>query len=180
MTWRHLPYPFRIVTLWTAVLALSQAGPVLGHDVAKLAPVVQAAYDDSVVESSIDMSACDEEGCDSASCDDSGYIGSAYPYKSPLPVPDRVGAAYITYPPFAPHEFLGPHSRTYRTEFPDGGYTKTKVSWSWRPWNQVLGRGPRVPCNPPHCFPLSNYWKLGQWGVDGRVSDAWGHGGMWR
>ena len=35
-------------------------------------------------------------------------------YPSPLPVPARVGHTYITYQPLYPHEFMYPHSRTYR------------------------------------------------------------------
>ncbi len=50
-------------------------------------------------------------------------------YVSPRPVPAWVGHTYITYPPLAPHEFLYPHHRTYRTFHDDAPPTRTSVRW---------------------------------------------------
>jgi hypothetical protein len=43
-----------------------------------------------------------------------------------------VGHTYITYPPFAPHEYLWLHSRGYYRVHPDGAYTITTIHWEHR------------------------------------------------
>lgn len=195
MTCRPLAFDPRIITLWMALSLLpAWSRPAVGAQ----------SEDDTAVESSTDEG-CTNGDCPSddgsGDCETgegcrrcrrgpkihgghSGAAGGAVnsggtrPYVAPLPVPERGGSTYITYPPVAPHEFLSPHSRVYRTDYSDGSYTKTKVSWSWRPWNQYLGCGPRVLPNPQRGINPSDYWKVGWWGVDGRL--GWGQNGMWR
>jgi len=50
-------------------------------------------------------------------------------YLCPVPTPPLVGHTYFTYQPLMPHEFLYPHCRTYMRYNPDGGWTRTLVSW---------------------------------------------------
>jgi hypothetical protein len=57
-----------------------------------------------------------------------GGVGAPL-YVSPRPTPPVVGHTYVTYQPLMPHEFLYPHARTYVTENPDAGVTRTRVRW---------------------------------------------------
>jgi hypothetical protein len=61
------------------------------------------------------------------------YVGPpglpAQLYVSPRPTPPFVGHTWITYPPFAPHEYLYKHSRVYYRANADGGFTKTHIHW---------------------------------------------------
>jgi|YNPMSStandDraft_1061717.scaffolds.fasta_scaffold01357_4 hypothetical protein len=50
-------------------------------------------------------------------------------YPCPRPVPPVVGYTYITYQPFAPHEFLYKHCRTYRVHHSTDGRTRVFVWW---------------------------------------------------
>jgi len=50
-------------------------------------------------------------------------------YPCPRPVPPVVGYTYITYQPFAPHEFLYKHCRTYRVRHGTDGRTRVFVWW---------------------------------------------------
>jgi hypothetical protein len=61
-----------------------------------------------------------------------GGVGATL-YPCPRPTPPLVGHTYITYQPLAPHEFLYPHARHYRTWHEDGRPTRTSVHWghSW-------------------------------------------------
>lgn len=55
-------------------------------------------------------------------------------YLAPRPVPAMVGHVYYTYQPLMPHEFLYPHTRTYRKYYDDGrGITRTRVHWYHSP-----------------------------------------------
>ncbi len=190
MNWRELPFDPRIVTLWMALSILpTLSRPALAWQDGEGCPTEGCQTDEGAT---YDGESGDCESGDCGRCrkcrrqhGGSGgpaggnvLTGGVQPYVAPIPIPERVGSTYITYPPFAPHEFLSPHSRVYRTDFEDGSYTKTKVSWNWVPWNQYLGRGPRVLPNPQRGQHLSNYWRLGYWGVDGR--GGWGQNGMWR
>jgi hypothetical protein len=62
-----------------------------------------------------------------------GSVGAEM-YLCPRPTPPLVGHTYVTYPPLAPHEFLYPHKRVYRTQHEDAPPTRTSVRWGWRPW----------------------------------------------
>jgi len=58
-------------------------------------------------------------------------------YLCPRPTPPLVGHAWITYPPFQPHEYLYHHKRTYYNYFRsgcDGGYSKTTIRYSSIPF----------------------------------------------
>lgn len=57
-----------------------------------------------------------------------GYGTQARLYQSPRPVPLNVGYTYITYQPFAPHEYLWGHRAAYYSCYP-GGVTVTRVKW---------------------------------------------------
>lgn len=193
MIWRKLPFAPRSVTLWMALSLLpAMSHPALARQVDEGCTADGCTSDDGTTG---DCEGGDCEGgscgkCRGRVCRRGGHGGSGgpaggnvltggvQPYVAPLPVPERGGSTYITYPPVAPHEFLSPHSRVYRTDFADGSYTKTKVSWSWYPWHQHIGCGPRVLPVPQRGQHLSNYWRLGYWGVDGR--GGWGQNGMWR
>lgn len=60
--------------------------------------------------------------------------GGAQIYPAPGPVPALVGHTYYTYQPFAPHEMLYPHHRTYHRYYNGGrGLTRAKVVWSVGP-----------------------------------------------
>jgi hypothetical protein len=63
---------------------------------------------------------------------DNYYVGPpgvpAQLYVSPRPTPAYVGHTWITYPPFAPHEYLYRHRRAYYRYTP-GGYTAARVWW---------------------------------------------------
>ncbi len=50
-------------------------------------------------------------------------------YVCPRPTPAHVGHTYITYEPFAPHEFLYPHQRVYCRNNPCVGNTTTLCWW---------------------------------------------------
>jgi hypothetical protein len=51
-------------------------------------------------------------------------------YLAPRPVPPLVGHTYYTYQPLMPHEFMYPHSRTYRKWYNGGrGMTRTRATW---------------------------------------------------
>ena len=63
-----------------------------------------------------------------------GSGSAAALYVSPRPTPPRVGAAFITYQPFAPHEFLYRHNRTYVRYNPDAGRTRTTVTYRSPIW----------------------------------------------
>lgn len=69
-------------------------------------------------------------------------------YISPRPTPARVGHVYYTYQPVMPHEFMTPHRRCYYGYMPDGGWTCTKVRWSYNPFNQVWHKPQPVMPNP--------------------------------
>lgn len=58
-----------------------------------------------------------------------GGVGAEL-YLCPRPTPPLVGHTYVTYQPLMPHEFLYPHHRKYHRYNPDGGWTKTKVTWT--------------------------------------------------
>jgi hypothetical protein len=60
-----------------------------------------------------------------------GGVGAQL-YLAPRPSPPRVGHTYYTYQPLLPHEFLYPHHRKYYRRNPDGGWTRTVVSWDHR------------------------------------------------
>jgi len=51
-------------------------------------------------------------------------------YVSPRPTPPRVGHTFITYQPFAPHEFLYKHKSTYVRHNEGAGRTRTHVKWN--------------------------------------------------
>ena len=54
-----------------------------------------------------------------------------YSYLCPRPVPPLVGYTYITYPPLAPHQFLGgSHSECYKTCNCDGSVTHTSIHYN--------------------------------------------------
>ena len=54
-----------------------------------------------------------------------------YSYVCPRPVPPLVGYTYITYPPLAPHQFLGCcHSESYKTCNCDGSVTHTSICYN--------------------------------------------------
>jgi hypothetical protein len=57
-----------------------------------------------------------------------GGVGAEL-YPSPRPTPPLVGHTYVTYQPFLPHEFLYQHHRQYWRRNPDGGWTRTVVTW---------------------------------------------------
>lgn len=70
-------------------------------------------------------------------------------YISPRPTPPLVGHTYITYQPVMPHEFMVPHHRTYYGyNTGSSGWTKTKVCWSYNPFNQVWHKPQQVMPNP--------------------------------
>jgi hypothetical protein len=70
-------------------------------------------------------------------------------YLSPRPTPPLVGHTYITYQPVMPHEFMVPHHRTYYGyNTGSSGWTKTKVCWSYNPFNQVWAKPQQVMPNP--------------------------------
>lgn len=73
-----------------------------------------------------------------------GVDPSAALYPSPHPTPPHAGHTYITYPPFAPHQYLYTHGHRYVRCNPGdgsgGGRTTTTVRWGhrWYPlrtWN---------------------------------------------
>jgi len=57
-----------------------------------------------------------------------GGVGARM-YVCPLPTPPLVGHTYYTYQPLMPHEFLYRHTRTYIRRHPNGGVTRTMVTW---------------------------------------------------
>lgn len=61
---------------------------------------------------------------------DPHYGYPAEMYVAPITTPPYVGYTHITYPPFAPHEFLYQHHRTYYHSYNGGrGFNRTKVNW---------------------------------------------------
>lgn len=55
-------------------------------------------------------------------------------YPAPYPITPLVGHTYYTYQPFAPHELLYPHHRTYHRYYNGGrGLTRARVHWSVGP-----------------------------------------------
>ena len=79
---------------------------------------------------------------------------TAQMYISPRPVPAFVGHTYNTYQPLMPHEYLWQHKRTYSSSHPNGGWTRTNISYGhsvgpgwFRPW---------IRPNIPHPVP-NNY-----------------------
>ncbi len=76
-----------------------------------------------------------------------------YSYLCPRPVPPVVGYTYITYPPLAPHQFLGgSHCECFKTCNCDGTVTRTSIHYNhclcgcFRP--SVMW-GVSVPHTPP-------------------------------
>lgn len=62
-----------------------------------------------------------------------GLTAALYP--SPRPTPPLIGQTYITYEPLAPHEFLYPHHKCYKTYNGCGQVTRTSVTWGYKPHN---------------------------------------------
>ena len=57
-----------------------------------------------------------------------GFPAKMYP--SPIQTPPVAGYTYTTYPPFAPHEFLYRHHRTYYHYYNGGqGLNRTHARW---------------------------------------------------
>ena len=74
-------------------------------------------------------------------------------YVCPRPTPPLVGHTYVTYPPFAPDQFLYQHSDCYRRVNCDGSVTRTKICYSYRPMfcehKPTVMWSRSTPCTPP-------------------------------
>ncbi|MGA2065514.1 MAG: hypothetical protein ABSG86_11120 [Thermoguttaceae bacterium] len=83
-----------------------------------------------------------------------GQLAAAL-YPSPRPTPPLVGWTYITYQPFAPHQYLYPHCDCYTQRHCEGGVTHTWVCYCHcKSWCPSVMRPVPVPCTPPagpHC-----------------------------
>ncbi len=80
-------------------------------------------------------------------------------YVAPRPTPPVVGHTYHTYQPLMPHEFLYKHRRTYTSRNPDGGRTRTTVTWGGSPVDfSRIGGVPKAIAPRPlldKCNPLN-------------------------
>ena len=86
-----------------------------------------------------------------------GGVGAEL-YLSPRPTPPVVGHTYVTYQPLMPHEFLYQHHRKYWRKNPDGGWTRTVVTWqqTFFDFNRFLR-----PPKPVYPLPRLRKWEPG-------------------
>jgi hypothetical protein len=77
-----------------------------------------------------------------------GVAAALYP--CPRPTPPLVGWTYITYQPFAPHEFLYTHHDCYTQRHCEGGVTHTRVCYghTFAGHPSVMWSVPAL-CTPP-------------------------------